>query len=346
MVVGTALMAVVVAGVAITLVVTVFNRGQSGALPNATLTDGSPLEGGVTSVAFDPSKNAETLATGDVDGYVYLWNFENQRQGARLSPPPPPPGTTPSSQSISSVAFSPDGTKLAIGYNNGDVALWSVATEKELRTLSCPPSLTGGVSSVAFSPNSGVLAAGDGNGNTYLFDVSSGRSMSFLKGPNSELVSSLAFSKSQALAVGDNNGNIYIWNLGTDKLQEELSGTAGNEAGISAVAFSSDGTTLAAAGREGIITLWDTNTQRQTVKFVEPGGKLVNSVAFSPLGQILASGDSNGRTYLFNVSTGNMQSDMRDPGASIGGVASVAFSQNGQTLATGDGDDSTYLWTP
>lgn len=346
-VIGTALTAVVVAAAAITLVATAFKGGSPGTLPIATLADGSPLAGGVTSIAFDPSLGAETLATGDVDGNVYLWNFENQRPGAKLTPPPPPAGTFASSQSISSVAFSPDGSKLAIGYNNGEVALWSVATEKELRTLTCPPSLTGGVSSVAFSPNSGLLAAGDGNGNTYLFDVATGHPMSFLKAPGSELVSSLAFSKNGALAVGDNNGTIYVWNLANDHVVETLIGSRGNGAGISAVAFSPDGVTLAAAGREGAITLWDTNTQHQRAVLTEPDGKLVNSVAFSPInGQMLASGDGNGHAYLFNVATGNMESEMKDPGASIGGVASVAFSPNGQALATGDGDDSTYLWAP
>jgi WD40 repeat protein len=53
--------------------------------------------------------------------------------------------------------FSPDGTLLASGSNEGTVKIWDVATGNLLRTLEGHSSL---IESVAFSPDGNLLAAG------------------------------------------------------------------------------------------------------------------------------------------------------------------------------------------
>jgi WD40 repeat protein len=72
----------------------------------------------------------------------------------------------------------------------------------------------------------------------------------------------------------------------------------------------------------------------------------VTSVAFSPSGEVLAAGNEDGTTFLWNADSGKRMSMLSDP-AIQATVASVAFSPNGKLLATGTGSayaGSACLW--
>jgi WD40 repeat protein len=85
---------------------------------------------------------------------------------------------------------------------------------------------------------------------------------------------------------------------------------------------------LAAAGRPGNAVL------------TSPGGA-VTSVAFSPRGQILATGNADGTVRLWDVAAHRQITALTRP---AGPVTSVAFSPRGQTLATGNADGTVRLW--
>ena len=67
----------------------------------------------------------------------------------------------------------------------------------------------------------------------------------------------------------------------------------------------------------------------------------VNSVAFSPNGQQLASGSDDHTVRLWDASTGKCLQTLKGHG---GWVNSVAFSPNGQQLASGSNDRTVRLW--
>jgi serine/threonine-protein kinase len=115
-----------------------------------------PASKGVNAVAFIPGGS---LATGDANGFIYLWNTASQSPIWSF--------IDPASKGVSSVAPGP-GSALAAGDANGGVYLWDTTTDKLTGTLTDPASK--GVSSVVFG-RSGTLAAGDENGRVYLWHI-------------------------------------------------------------------------------------------------------------------------------------------------------------------------------
>ena len=112
--------------------------------------------------------------------------------------------------------------------------------------------------------------------------------------------------------------------------------------GVLSVAFSPNSRLLASGSADQTVRLWDVGT-RQTQKTLRGHTDWVNSVAFSPDGQILAaSGSEDDTIRLWNVATGETVRTLR--GHTIS-VFSVAFSPDGETLASGSQDNTIRLWS-
>jgi WD40 repeat protein len=112
---------------------------------------------------------------------------------------------------------------------------------------------------------------------------------------------------------------------------------------INSIAFGPHGNTLATAGDNGPVRLWNTATGQQIGKPFGSDTDGATSVAFSPDGKILAtSGGTDGLVRLWNTATG--QQIGKPFGSDTDGTDSVAFSPDGKTLATAGFDNSVRLW--
>ncbi|PIM69169.1 hypothetical protein CTU88_29670 [Streptomyces sp. JV178] len=113
---------------------------------------------GIGAIAFAP--DGSRLAAGDWTGRVALWDGGLRHRAGILrnvfrAPLDP---SSDSAESITALAFSPDGKTLAVGGDQGTLQLWDIATQQPLG----PPLPTpgGSVETVAFSPDSTLLYAG------------------------------------------------------------------------------------------------------------------------------------------------------------------------------------------
>jgi WD40 repeat protein len=258
--------------------------------------------GVVNSVAFSP--DGKTLASGALDGTIILWDVANRQPiGQPLTGHP---------LSVSNIAFSPDGKTLASGSWDGTVTLWDVASRQPIGQP-----LTGhsqGVTSVAFSPDGRTLASGALDGTIILWDVST------------------------ALKPGLGEGE------GTGVASRQLidQPLTGHSFGVSSVAFSPDGKTLASSARDGAIILWDAASRQPIGQPLSGHSGVANSVAFSPDGKTLASGNTDGAIILWDVAS---RQPIGQPLTGHSGVVhSVAFSPDGKTLASGSHDRTIILW--
>ena len=135
-----------------------------------------------------------------------------------------------------------------------------------------------------------------------------------------------------------------------------LRGHAGD---INAIALSPDGKTLASAGEDFHVKLWDIAAQRERVTLRQDAGPRipkervsahcnpVQTVAFRPDGKTLASGSMDATVRVWDVATGEEKTTLQCPNIY---VIAVAFSPDGQTLAAAGGAqpaafDRTIRWS-
>jgi RNA polymerase sigma factor (sigma-70 family) len=284
----------------------------------------------VWSVAYSP--DGKTLASGSNDNTIKLWDIAMGKERASLK------GHT---GTVYSVAFSPDGKTLASA-SADTVKLWEVVTGKEMSTLK-------GRYPIAYSAGGKRLAFGsqDGDGTIVLWDVAAATRNATLKG-HTERVSSVAFSpdgKTLASASGKEE-TIKLWDIATGR---EYATLKGHNARLKSVTFSPDGKMLASASMDQTIKLWDvaTGTERATLKG-HTGWKgipdttgWVNSVAFSPNGERVASGGVDETIKVWDVAT---RRALVTFWGHSGSVWSVAYGPDGRTVASGSADKTIKLW--
>jgi WD40 repeat protein len=190
--------------------------------------------------------------------------------------------------SLSSVAFSPDGHLIAaVGYDK--VILWETDRHKE-RLPRLFKDYGKKISIVAFSPDGQWLASGGSDHTVRLWDVNTGQEKSYPRPLlQSDEIESLIFSpNSRWVASGSADKRIKIWEADTGNEFAELAGHSG---WVISLSFSPDSRTLAASDNDGSVKLWDVYSRTPVRTF--SGYCDVESVAFSPDGRSVAWGTGN-----------------------------------------------------
>lgn len=167
---------------------------------------------------------------------------------------------------------------------------------------------------------------------------------------HSSSVNSVAFSLDGTLVASSScDGAIKLWDAESGELRTTLEGHNDSEitiswlrghfrSSVSSVVFSPDDKRLASGSRNGTVKLWDADSG-QLLEMLTTCGGSVNSVAFSPNGNLLALGSSE--VQLWDAESCKLLVTLR---GHDGCVMSVAFSPDGRQLVSGSYCGGVKLW--
>jgi WD40 repeat protein len=219
--------------------------------PSASPDSADPADS-VSAVAFGP--HGTTVAGGDTNHDVFLWDTATRRLVATFTAPGYPTGDD--RNEMTTMAFSPDGRVLAAGDANGVVSLWDVPSGRRVATLTEPTDGYGGAGpgDVVFSPDGKRLVTVDPKGDAYVWDTANWRRITALTPPEGPGGASAAAFSPDGKTLVLVTGNAYLWDTATWHVTRLI--TPYGDAGIARAAISPDGTVLALGDYSGNITLW------------------------------------------------------------------------------------------
>ncbi|MBI4953997.1 MAG: WD40 repeat domain-containing protein [Myxococcales bacterium] len=228
---------------------------------------------------------------------------------------------------VNSLAFSPDGTRVASGAADGTVRIWRTSPGPAPRRLRGD---VGRVRALAFDGQGRRLAVGGHDGRLQLWDAATGRVVverTLEPGP----VTALGFAASgQLLAVGSQDGRLRV--LRADG--RERACLRAHDAPVTAVAFRADGSQLVSGSLDESVRVFSLLGQRELARL--PLGAGVARVAVSPDGTRVAAAGRRAGVRGWELAAGALRvhhDGPFDPAATLALEASgLAFAADGSTL--------------
>jgi WD40 repeat protein len=283
---------------------------------------GSPVAG----VAFVP--NRPLIFAGMSDGFLRVWRTDDFEEIAQLFG---------HRNQIMSLAISSDGSRIASASRDQTMRVWDGRTFEELGLCEHEDE----VKSVAFSPDGSLIASGSDDRTVWIWNARSLKKVTRLAGHKGYVTSVAFFPDGTRIASASTDCTVRMWDART---YEPLPGIQCSRV-VFAIAISPDSLRLAlteyTSGTEGILHVFDILTLAEQAQVsISQGLALPWVIAFSPGGDLIASGTASGAIQVWDAS--NLRSIATIRGHH-GQVTSIAFSSDASQIVSGSQDGTVRI---
>jgi WD40 repeat protein/DNA-binding SARP family transcriptional activator len=275
------------------------------------------------------SPDGRTLAAGDNDGTVLLWDARTMR---RIGTP------LHVGDWSGRVAFSPNGRQLAVLSDTGSgsqVVIFDLTSRQVLLRLPAPGNDTG---QPTWTRDGRIVAVGSGTGALIFYDAATGREEGQVNVPGTSTSHAVdAYpAGGKILAIAEDTRDAILVDPKTAHIiRRILLPVPASGAGVSR-----DGRTVAAGDVKGDVVIDDVNTGR-VLRRNRAHASLVTNLVFSPDGRTVASLSTDEKVIVWDVKTGKPRLTLE---GHTGYIFGGAFAPDGQTLYTDGLDSSVIAW--
>jgi WD40 repeat protein len=252
---------------------------------------------------------------------------------------------------VMGIEFSPDGSQLAAGSQDGTVSVWDSQTGKHLFILA---GHAGAVNDVAFSPECtappvapfewcGIwLASASRDGTAKVWDVSPGGSRELVTLPG---FSGSFFDNTRMITnsfINPNEIEANQWDISTDgKTYWVAKSLISHAAPIIIGNISLDGTYIVTVDIDNTVKVWNAKAGREVATFVIDHTSLLAGIAVSPSGTQVSTIGNDGITKVWDTATGR---ELLKLAGYAGDIIGAAFSPDGKLIAISSFDGTVRVW--
>lgn len=262
---------------------------------NYILTHATSTLGNLPSGFVAWSPNGQLIATSSGMDAIQIWETARWSPGMQCST---------DGGFISSLAWSPDSEKIALGTSNREVRVYQVGGTQSGKFLYTNVQHHDEVSALAWSPDGTYIASGSYDATIRVWNASTQNTITTYTGHNGHPISTLTWSPDSQLiasAADPMEDNIqpeysaHVWQATTGK---QIYSYDGHQNFVHSLAWEPHGTRIASASEDTTVHIWKPQADSQT--YVYHGhSKGVYSVVWKPDARQLASAGNEGTVQIW-----------------------------------------------
>ncbi|KAM6946395.1 ATG16 autophagy related 16-like 2 [Aplochiton taeniatus] len=282
---------------------------------------------GINAVQFSPTSNL--LATGGTDRVIKLWDVKSGTLHNK--------GTLDgSNEGITSIQFDPTGTRIIAASYDKSALFWRLDDQVPKLTLT---GHSRKVTTAKFKCSSHQVVTGSADRTVKIWDLHQAACVQTIDVLSycSDVLCSEYF-----IISGHYDRKIRLWDSRAARCVQELP----LQGKVTSLDFSPDHRQLLSCSRDDCLQVVDLRMNNTRMGFRAEGFKCgcdSTKAIFSPDGCYLAAGSVDGAVYIWNVSTGNLETRLPDMHSSS--INAVSWSVSGDFVVSVDKSRRAVLWS-